>query len=96
MSDTATNKEPRPAKSELAQAQGQERNTPMNATILNEQSKHPLPVILRELKWGRSADEQRFLIRLADALEGGATWDSLLDGSEPKDSADWWKQKPTE
>ena len=37
--------------------------------ILIEQAKHPLSVVLRELRWGRPAEAQKFLTRLADKLE---------------------------
>ena len=37
--------------------------------ILTEQAKHPLSVCLRELRWGRPAEAQKFLTKLADKLE---------------------------
>lgn len=52
-----------------------------------------LPELFRALKWGRPADQQTFLLALADAIEGGkldGNLRDLIDG-ESRDNADWWK-----
>jgi hypothetical protein len=62
---------------------------------LQAPSKYPLHVLLRELKWGRPAPDQRFLLWLADKVEkegiGNSTlFDTIQD--ELDDKANWWKE----
>lgn len=71
----------------------------MSKNILTEPSKHKLPDLLRELKWGRPAADQRFLLWLADKIEsagiGNIPLNELADelDREMNDSANWWKKE---
>ena len=68
----------------------------MKTNILANASAHPLHVVLRELKWGRAAEDQRFLLWLADIVEKHGVSNIKLNelADEIEDRADWWKQKP--
>lgn len=63
-------------------------------TILHEPAKHPLPDLLRELKWGRPATQQKLLLWLADLIERNGCGQKTLDeiAEEIEDPADWWKR----
>ena len=64
-------------------------------SILNTPSKHPLHKLLRELKWGRPAADQRFLLCLADKVEAGGIGNTSLEqtADELEDPANWWKKE---
>lgn len=68
-------------------------------TPLQEPAKHPLHVLIRELKWGRAAADQRFVLWLADKIEAGAIGNIPLNeiaaelAREMNDSANWWKKE---
>lgn len=58
---------------------------------LQSPAAHNLPELFRALKWGRPAKQQKFLLDLAESIEGGKMDSNLIDIMEDKDDADWWK-----
>lgn len=67
-------------------------NTPDHEK-LKSPSSYALPELFRALKWGRPANQQRFLLKLADAIENGRLDNAFCDllDEEDRDDADWWK-----
>ncbi len=68
-------------------------------SILNEPSKHRLPDLFRELKWGRPANDQKILLALADFCErrgiGEFTFDDIASEFFEEDDSDHgeeWKK----
>lgn len=67
------------------------------ATPLHAPSCHPLHVLIRELRYGRAAMDQSFLLKLADKLEACGLGTKTLPEvavelqEELDDPSNWWK-----
>lgn len=66
---------------------------------LREPCKHPLYLLFEELKWGRPAKDQQFLLWLSKKVKDGAIGNLSLEDiandleKEMEDPANWWKQE---